>query len=50
LWAASGFTARKDGLDPLNESSKRVAERLGETIEGETEIGGHRLIVYGIRR
>ena len=37
-------------IDPLNVSSRRVAERLGETIEGETEIDGHRHIVYGISR
>jgi len=37
-------------IDPQNESSKRVADRLGEKIEGETEIDGHRLIVYGISR
>src|SRR5687768_4505784 len=37
-------------IDPANFNSIRVAERLGETIEGETEIDGHRLIVYGISR
>jgi len=37
-------------IDPLNESSKRVAERLGERIEGETEIDGYRLLVFGISR
>ena len=37
-------------IDPLNTNSIRVAERLGEKIEGETEIDGHRLIVYGITR
>jgi len=37
-------------IDPRNESSKRVADRLGEKIDGETEIDGHRLIVYGISR
>ena len=37
-------------IDPLNVNSIRVAERLGEKIEGETEIDGNRLIVYGISR
>ena len=37
-------------IDPGNVASIRVAERLGEKIEGETEIDGHRLIVYGISR
>jgi RimJ/RimL family protein N-acetyltransferase len=37
-------------IDPLNASSTRVAERLGERIERETMIGGYRFIVYGISR
>lgn len=37
-------------IDPLNASSIRVAQRLGERIEGEIEIGGNRLLVYGISR
>jgi len=37
-------------IDPGNGRSIAVAERLGETLEGETEIAGHRLLVYGIRR
>jgi RimJ/RimL family protein N-acetyltransferase len=37
-------------IDPENTASIRVAERLGETIEGETEVGGHRVIIYGIRK
>jgi RimJ/RimL family protein N-acetyltransferase len=36
-------------IDPLNVASIRVAEKIGETVEGEVTIGGHRLIVYGIR-
>lgn len=36
-------------IDPLNVASIRVAERIGETPQGETEVDGHRLIVYGIR-
>lgn len=35
-------------IDPLNTASIRVAERLGETVEGETEIDGHRVLIYGI--
>ena len=30
-------------LDPLNESSKRVAERLGESVEGETAAANGRI-------
>lgn len=37
-------------IDPANVSSIRVAEKIGETLEGEVEIGGHRLLVYGVRR
>ena len=37
-------------IDPDNASSIRVAEKIGETLEGEVEIGGHRLLVYGVRR
>ena len=36
-------------IDPLNVASIRVAERIGETPQAETELDGHRLIVYGIR-
>ena len=37
-------------IDPENVASIRVAERLGETIEGEFELNGHRLLIYGIRK
>ena len=37
-------------IDPANVNSIRVAEKSGESIEGEVEIGGHRMLVYGIRR
>jgi RimJ/RimL family protein N-acetyltransferase len=37
-------------IDPLNVSSIRVAERLGQTIEGEWEFMGHRLLMYAARR
>jgi RimJ/RimL family protein N-acetyltransferase len=36
-------------IDPENVASVRVAERIGETVQGETEVDGHRLLVYGIR-
>jgi RimJ/RimL family protein N-acetyltransferase len=36
-------------IDPANVSSIRVAEKIGETVEGEVVIQGHRLIVYGAR-
>lgn len=37
-------------IDPENVNSIRVAERLGETLEGEAEVGGHRVLIYGISR
>ncbi len=37
-------------IDPENVNSIRVAERLCETLEGETEVGGHRVLIYGISR
>jgi RimJ/RimL family protein N-acetyltransferase len=37
-------------IDPENVKSIAVAERIGETLEGEIETGGYRLLVYGIRR
>ena len=37
-------------IDPKNVSSIRVAEKIGETLEGEAEVGGHRVLVYGIGR
>ena len=37
-------------IDPNNVSSIRVAEKIGETLEGETEIGGHPVLIYGITR
>lgn len=36
-------------IDPQNASSIRVAEKIGESLEGETMVDGHRLLVYGIR-
>jgi RimJ/RimL family protein N-acetyltransferase len=37
-------------IRPENARSIRLAERLGATLEGETEESGRRLVVYGIRR
>jgi RimJ/RimL family protein N-acetyltransferase len=35
---------------PANAASIRVAERIGETLEGRTQLFGHEVLVYGIRR
>lgn len=35
-------------IDPDNTASIAVATRLGETPRGETDLWGHRLLVYGI--
>ena len=37
-------------IDPLNKASLRVAERLGEKLEGETELMGRNVLIYGIDR
>ena len=37
-------------IDPLNIRSVSVAQKLGETIEGQFDFDGHRLIVWGIRK
>jgi RimJ/RimL family protein N-acetyltransferase len=37
-------------IRPANQASIRVAERLGETLEGRTELFGHDVLVYGIAR
>lgn len=37
-------------IDPLNVASIRVAEKIGETVEGEHQLDEHRLLVYGARR
>ena len=37
-------------IDPLNTNSIRVAERLGEKVEGKTELLGHDVLIYGIDR
>jgi len=37
-------------IRPGNDPSIRVAERLGETLRGQTELFGHPALVYGIDR
>jgi RimJ/RimL family protein N-acetyltransferase len=37
-------------IAPENRASIRVAERLGEKVEGRTELFGHEVLVYGIER
>lgn len=37
-------------IHPDNAASIRVAERLGETLEGKTELLGHDVLIYGIDR
>ena len=37
-------------IAPDNTSSIKVAERLGETVEGQTELLGKRVLIYGISR
>lgn len=36
-------------IRPKNQRSIAVAERIGEKLEGETELLGHQVLVYGIR-
>jgi RimJ/RimL family protein N-acetyltransferase len=37
-------------IRPENHASIRVAERLGESLQGRTELMGKELLVYGIER
>lgn len=37
-------------IHPDNSPSIKVAERLGEGIEGETELFGHTVLIYGVSR
>jgi len=37
-------------IHPENKASIHVAERLGETLEGKTELFGHDVLIYGIDR
>ena len=37
-------------IDPENVASIRVAERIGETLEGEFQLNEHRLLVFSLSR
>ena len=37
-------------IHPNNLASIRVAERLGEKLEGRTELFGHEVLIYGLER
>jgi len=37
-------------IHPDNKGSIAVAERLGEKVEGKTELMGHDVLIYGIDR
>jgi len=37
-------------IHPENQNSIKVAERLGEKLEGQTELLGHDVLIYGIDR
>ncbi|HET7520305.1 MAG TPA: GNAT family N-acetyltransferase [Candidatus Limnocylindria bacterium] len=45
-----GFEELLSVIDPANARSIRVAERLGETLRGETQLFGYRVLLYGISR
>jgi RimJ/RimL family protein N-acetyltransferase len=45
-----GFDRLISLIDPANAASIAVAERLGETFDGETDLLGHRVLVYAIDR
>jgi [ribosomal protein S5]-alanine N-acetyltransferase len=45
-----GFDRLISLIDPANAPSIAVAVRLGETLQGETELWGNRVLVYGIDR
>lgn len=45
-----GFDDLISLIDPDNAASIRVATRLGEALRGETDLLGHRLLVFGISR
>jgi RimJ/RimL family protein N-acetyltransferase len=45
-----GFSDLLSLIDPDNAASIAVATRLGEALRGETDLWGHRLLVYGISR
>jgi RimJ/RimL family protein N-acetyltransferase len=45
-----GFERLISLIDPANVASIAVAERLGETMAGETDLLGNRVLIYGIDR
>jgi RimJ/RimL family protein N-acetyltransferase len=49
-FATIGFERLISLIDPANTASIAVAERLGETYDGETDLWGNRVLVYAIDR
>lgn len=49
-FATIGFDRLISLIDPANAASIAVAQRLGETLRGETDLWGNRVLVYGIDR
>ena len=49
-FGALGFEHLISVIDPGNARSVAVAERLGETIEGTTQLRGFEVVIYGITR
>ena len=45
-----GFADLLSLIDPANEASIAVARRLGESLRGETDLLGNRVLIYGISR
>jgi len=45
-----GFDELISLIDPANQASIAVATRLGESLRGETDLMGNRVLVYGIGR
>ena len=43
-----GFDDLISLIDPANQASIAVAKRLGESLRGETDLMGNRVLVYGI--
>jgi RimJ/RimL family protein N-acetyltransferase len=49
-FAQRGFPDLISLIDPDNHASIAVATRLGESLRGEVDLLGHRLLIYGISR
>jgi RimJ/RimL family protein N-acetyltransferase len=45
-----GFTDLLSLIDPANKASIAVATRLGESLRGDTDLWGNRVLIYGISR